>query len=168
MKVFSVKAPITHFNWLGISFPITLADRNFSSTELESGNALGAFPQTPAPVLDKISGPMGAQILNSTGLGSGNLIGTAQFCAAPALDKNRSPILYNVQMDAAVLGDRLPEVTQKPFLGPGSADIERARSACRVSILWDAVTVPTVCISGILRGRSSSLRPKPFASICSV
>ena len=34
-------------------------------------------------------------------------------------------------MDAAVLGDRLPEVTQKPFLGPGSlsrsAGIERAR-----------------------------------------
>ena len=38
---------------------------------------------------------------------------------------------YNVQMDAAVLGDRLPEGTQKPLLGPGSplcsAGIERAR-----------------------------------------
>ena len=31
-----------------------------SSTELESENAFGAFLQTPAPVLDKISGPMGA------------------------------------------------------------------------------------------------------------
>ena len=31
-----------------------------SSTELESGNALGAFLQTPAPVLDKSSGSMGA------------------------------------------------------------------------------------------------------------
>ena len=38
--------------------------------------------------------------------------------------------LYNVQMDAAVLGDRLSEGTQKPLLGPGSpcsAGIERAR-----------------------------------------
>ena len=37
----------------------------------------------------------------------------------------------NVQMDAAVLGDRLPEGTQKPLLGPGSpfcgASIERGR-----------------------------------------
>ena len=37
-----------------------IADRNLSSTELESGNAIGAFLQTPDPVLDKISGPMGA------------------------------------------------------------------------------------------------------------
>ena len=41
---------------------------------MESGNALGAFPQTPAPVLDKISGPVGAGFLSSTGLRSGNLI----------------------------------------------------------------------------------------------
>ena len=39
-----------------------------ASTELESGNALGAFLQTPAPVLDRISGPMGARFLSSTGL----------------------------------------------------------------------------------------------------
>ena len=32
------------------------ADWNLSSTELESGNILGAFLQTSAPVLDKISG----------------------------------------------------------------------------------------------------------------
>ena len=49
-------------------------------------------------------------------------------------------LIYNVQNDAAVLGDRLPEVNQKPFLGPGSFFLqcwhrERARSACRVSIL---------------------------------
>ena len=50
------------------------ADRNLSSTELESGNAIGACLQTSAPVLDKISGPMGARFLSSTGLGSGNLI----------------------------------------------------------------------------------------------
>ena len=35
---------------------------------------MGAFLQAPAPVLDKISGPMGARFLSSTGLRSGNLI----------------------------------------------------------------------------------------------
>ena len=64
---------------------------NLSSTELESGNAIDAFLQIPAPVLDKIPGPMGARFLSSTGLGSGNLIERAQFPPAPALDKNRSP-----------------------------------------------------------------------------
>ena len=53
----------------------------------------GAFLQTPAPVLDKFSGPMGARFLSSTGLGSDNLIGQAQFPPAPALDKNRSPTI---------------------------------------------------------------------------
>ena len=33
----------------------------------KSGNALGAFLQTRATVLDKISGPMGARFLSSTG-----------------------------------------------------------------------------------------------------
>ena len=65
----------------------TFAAWNLSSTELESGNAIGAFLQTRAPVLDKISGPMGARFLSSTGLGSGNLIEWAQFPPAPALDK---------------------------------------------------------------------------------
>ena len=59
-----------------------------------AGNAIGAFLQTPAPVLDKISGPMGAQFLSSAGLGSGNLIGRAQIPPAPALDKNRSLTLW--------------------------------------------------------------------------
>ena len=54
---------------------------------------MGAFLQTPAPVLNKISGPMGARFLSSTGLGSGNLIERAQFPPVPILDKNRSPIL---------------------------------------------------------------------------
>ena len=45
---------------------------------LESGNAIGAFLQTPAPVLDKNFGPMGARSLSSTALGSGNLIERAQ------------------------------------------------------------------------------------------
>ena len=47
--------------------------------------------QTPAPVLDKISGPMGARFLSSTGLGSGNLLERAQFFPVPALDKSGSP-----------------------------------------------------------------------------
>ena len=70
---------------------IFFADWNLSSTELESGNAIGAFLQTPAPALDKISGPMGAWFLSSTGLGSGNLIERAHFPPEPALDKNQSP-----------------------------------------------------------------------------
>ena len=32
--------------------------------------------------------------------------------------------IYTQQMDAAVLGDRLPEVTQKPFLGPKSLSLQ--------------------------------------------
>ena len=72
-----------------------VADWNLSSAELESGNTIGAFLQTTAPVLDKICGPMGARFLSSTGLGSGNHTGWAQFPPAPALDKNRSPILVH-------------------------------------------------------------------------
>ena len=50
------------------------------------------------------------------------------------------PYLYNVQMDAAVLGDRLPEGTQKPLRGPGSPlsavpALGELESACRVGIL---------------------------------
>ena len=56
-----------------------------------------------------------------------------------------------------------------PFAAPTLRELE---SACRVSIFWDAVTVSTVCFSGVLRGSpegvSSSLRPKPSVSICSV
>ena len=58
---------------------------------MEAGNALGAFLQTPAPVLDESSGQMGARILYSTGLGFGTLLGRAQFSPVPALDRNRSP-----------------------------------------------------------------------------
>ena len=64
---------------------------NLYSAELESGNALGACLQTPAPVLDKIPGPMGARFLSSIGLGCGTLIGRAQIFPVPVLDKNRSP-----------------------------------------------------------------------------
>ena len=43
--------------------------------------------------------------------------------------------VYTEQMDAAVWGDRLPEVTQKPFLGPKSPALRELGSACRLSIL---------------------------------
>ena len=67
------------------------ADTDVSSTELESGKCHRSLPQTPAPVLNTISGPMGARFLSSIGLGFGSLIVRAQLFPAPALDKNRSP-----------------------------------------------------------------------------
>ena len=76
-----------------------IADWNVSSAELESGNALGAFLQTPAAVLDKISGPMGARFLSSTGLWFGTLIARAQFSSVPRLDKNRSPSVARFSCD---------------------------------------------------------------------
>ena len=53
---------------------------------------------------------------------------------------SRRRAVYDVQVDAAVLGDRLPEVTQKPFLGPKKPlfavpALRELESACRVSIL---------------------------------
>ena len=95
----------THCTQIGLSHArknantaetLFFADWNLSNTELESGNALGAFLQTSAPVLDKNSGPMGAQFLSSTGLGFVNLIERAQIFPVPALDKNQSPILPGV------------------------------------------------------------------------
>ena len=44
-----------------------LADAALCATELWSGNAWGAFLQTPAPVLNEISGPMGARFSSCTG-----------------------------------------------------------------------------------------------------
>ena len=64
--------------------------------------SLGAFLQTPAPVLDKISGPMGAQFLSSTGLGFGTVIESTQFPPAPALDKYRPPIRYEFGRKAKI------------------------------------------------------------------
>ena len=55
---------------------------HLSSTELESGNAIGPFLQTPAAVPHKISGPMGAGVLSSTGLQFGTLIGRARFLSS--------------------------------------------------------------------------------------
>ena len=81
---------------------VNIADWNLSSTELESGNDTGAFPQTPAPVLDELSGPMGARFLSSTGLEFGTLIGRAQFFPVPALDKNQSPIIPDLHHWSAI------------------------------------------------------------------
>ena len=81
-----------------------VADRNLSSTELEPGNAPGAFLQTTAPVLDKHFGPMGARFLSSTGLQFATLIESAQLLLAPALDKNRSPTKMH---DVLVIENRL-------------------------------------------------------------
>ena len=65
-------------------------------------------------------------------------------------------------MDAAVLGDRLPEGAQKPLprqtLFAVLALRELESWACRVSILWDAVTVPTVCASGAFGGRQKGVQ----------
>ena len=73
--------------WLAGATP-DFSRLKFSSTESEPGNALEAFRQTPAPVLDIISGPMGARSLSTTGLQFGTLIERAQFSPVPALDKN--------------------------------------------------------------------------------
>ena len=78
-------------------------------------------------------------------------------------------------MDTAVLGDRLPEVTQTPFFGPGSLSLQcwalpalrELESACRVSILWQYPQSAFQRFSGVVGGLSSSSRPEPFASICS-
>ena len=84
--------------------------------------------------------------------------------------------IYNMQMDA----DRLPEVTQKPFLGPGSlslqsAGIERTRMCLQGEhFVRCCHSTHSLLFGGFSRGCwggggvSSSLRPKSSASICSV
>ena len=75
-------------------------------------------------------------------------------------------------MDTVVLGDRLPEATQQPLLGPctlsavpSSRELEIASRLAAVSDWWDAVTVSRVSFSGVVGGRgggggvsSSSIR----------
>ena len=89
----------------------------------------------------------------------------------------RAKNIYTEQMDVAVLGDRLPEVTRKPFLGSSSLSLQcRHWGSSKVLgglvLLWDAVTVPTVCLSGFSegwRGGGGSAAvcdpnpPRPFA-----
>ena len=50
----------------------------------------GAFLQTPAPVLDKISGPKGARFLSNTGLGTAGLQKLKRCCPNP-LPKKSAP-----------------------------------------------------------------------------
>ena len=75
---------------MGCRSEVALENRrlNLFSTELESGNAPGAFLQNPAPALDKIPGPIGVRFLSSVGLQFGTLTKRAQLLPAPALDKN--------------------------------------------------------------------------------
>ena len=72
-------------------------------------------------------------------------------------------------MDAAILGDRLLERTQKPLLGPGKSPfavpaLRELESACRVSILWDAVTVPRSAFQGFCGGNQRGHWPS--AAVC--
>ena len=58
--------------------------------------------------------------------------GFGEYALVPVLCTRFVPsfrflVLYNVQIDAAVLGDRLPEGTQKPLLGPGSPSLQCRR-----------------------------------------
>ena len=58
-------------------FQLVLRGFNVSSAALESGNASGAFRQTPTPILEpKNAGPMDARFLSSVGLGFGTRIGS--------------------------------------------------------------------------------------------
>ena len=79
--------------WLGccmwVCVCVSVRETDLSSAELESGNAPERFIWTPTPVLDKISGPIGAQLYSSIGLGLGVRIGRAQLLPIPALDKNK-------------------------------------------------------------------------------
>ena len=88
-----------------------------------------------------------------------------------------SVLIYNVQMDTAVLGDRLPEGTQKPLLGPGSPSLqcrhwESSKVLAGLAFCEILSQYPRSAFGGALRGSpegvSSSLQPKPSASICSV
>ena len=76
-------------DWASFSF----ADRDSSRTELESGHTLCAFLQAQAPVLDKMSGPMGVHnVYPVLGWGLAPSYGERNFSPALALDKNQSPI----------------------------------------------------------------------------
>ena len=89
---------------------------------------------------------------------------------------NECALFYNVQMDAAVVGNRLPEVTQMPFLGPGSLSsqcrhCESSKVLAGLAFCEMLSQYPQSAFQGCRGspgGVSSSLRPKPSASICSV
>ena len=73
-----------------------------------------------------------------------------------------------MQMDAAVLGDRLPEVTWKPGFPSATVPSSLPRIACRFECFqWEATMAPTaICghFSEVSAG-GGSLRPKPSTSI---
>ena len=65
--------------------------------------------------------------------------GVIRFVVSPRLGA-RQTLIYNVYMDAAVLGDRLLEVIQRAFPWPrhplfAVLELRELESACRVSIL---------------------------------
>ena len=74
-------------------------------------------------------------------------------------------------MDAAVLGDRLPEVAQKPFVGLSSLS-ESSKVFAGLVLCEMLSQYPLAAFQGFWGAGpeevSSSLRPKPSASICSV
>ena len=82
-----------------------IADSDLSSAELESGNALGAFRQTRAPALDKISGPPGARFYPVLGWGLATSHRENAILPAPALDKNlENPNSLNKEVRLFFLG----------------------------------------------------------------
>ena len=65
-----------------------VAERCLSQYGLGVWKGPERFLQNPAPILDKISGPMGVHILSSIALGFGTLTGKAHVLSIPALDTN--------------------------------------------------------------------------------
>ena len=57
---------------------------------MQSGDGSGAFLHIPAPLVDKIPGPVSARFSFSTGLQFGTLLGREELLPARALDKSRT------------------------------------------------------------------------------
>ena len=123
-------------------------------------NALGVFLQTPAPVLDKISGPLGARFFSSTGLRFGTLIGRAQFFPVPALDKHQSPTreCWEVLTSSAPQERKISPM--RKFLGrtsrghPGSfARISRPRTSVRAVKILEKTSILAWTSMSRRRGR---------------
>ena len=62
-----------------INISLKIADWSLSSRELVSGNSIGAFSPDPAPLLDKISGPMGRDFCPVLGWGLATSEGEHKF-----------------------------------------------------------------------------------------
>ena len=91
--------PCMASRWLKLELTISILTfiitRRLTFIQYRTGvwKSFRSLPPDPSPVLDNISGPMGARFLSSTVLEFGNLIERAQFFPVPALDKSRSPKL---------------------------------------------------------------------------